>query len=741
MTDERIPREFRALSALEPEVRVALEAGIERALAKRSMTGAMVYFLVVLMVALSTSYYSNHPIILSATGCFVFITGIARIAAARRLLAATPELAIPPGTDHVRRLFMASIYLTVILWGAFCAVTVYFYQREWTAMFVLLNTAALTAGASSWLAPSLTLALRCMVLLMTPTIVLSFVLRDPGYAAFGVMTTVYLGFLIAQTRSNWWAFWSATVAAEREKIRGSAERVRAEAERVTLFTAIEQAAEEILITDTAGNIRYCNPAFERVTGYLRTEVIGRNPRFLKSARHSAEHYRILWTTILEGRIWAGHFTNRTKSGALYDAEVTIAPIHDETGKLTGFVSAGHDVTERLRLESELRRAQKMESVGRLAGGIAHDFNNLLTVITGYGGLLEQELAPNDPFRAYVKQICQASERATSLTRQLLAFSRKQIFRPVPLDLNQLIAETQEMIQRLVGEDIAIETRLAQDVALVSADPDQISQILMNLAANARDAMPAGGRLTIRTAICASGQSGSAGTGDDHPESILLEVTDTGVGIPEEYRQHLFEPFFTTKERGRGTGLGLSSVYGIVKQSNGWIQVQSEPGQGTTFSIYLPAITGPVIVDPVREPPLTKTKASSGGTVLVVEDEDAVRSLIETVLESEGFNVLEAGGGDAALSLSRRYSESIQLLITDVIMPDMTGKQVADQLVAMRPEMKVIYISGYSGDVLAQRGALDADVAYLPKPFTPAALAAKVREVLDAGSAAWSLPRQ
>jgi PAS domain S-box-containing protein len=739
VTEERIPREFRAFSALEPEVRAALEARIERALAKRSFSGAMVYFLVVVLVAVSTSYYSNHPVILSATGCFVFVTGIARIAAARRLLAAAPATINPAITNNVRRLFIASIYLTVILWGAFCAVTVHFYQRDWTAMFVLLNTAALTAGASSWLAPSLTLALRCLVLLMAPTIVLSFVLRDPGYAAFGVMTTVYLGFLIAQTRSNWWAFWSATVAAEREKIRGSAERMRAEAERVTLFTAIEQTAEEILITDTAGNIRYCNPAFERVAGYSRSDVIGRNPRFLKSGRHNDEHYRTLWTTVLEGRIWAGHFVNRTKDGGVYDTEVTIAPIHDETGKLTGFVSAGHDVTERLRLESELRRAQKMESVGRLAGGIAHDFNNLLTVITGYGGLLEQELAPDDPFRAYVRQICNASERATSLTRQLLAFSRKQIFRPVPLDLNRLVAENEEMIQRLVGEDIAIETRPAKDIALVSADPDQIGQILMNLAANARDAMPAGGRLIIRTAICASPQSESALRGDGHPDSILLEVTDTGVGIPEEYRQHLFEPFFTTKERGHGTGLGLSSVYGIVKQSNGWIHVQSEPGQGTTFSIYLPAIVGVAVVDPVPELPLTKTKAAAGGTVLVVEDEDSVRRLIETVLESEGFSVLEAGGGDAALSLSRRYSESIQLLITDVIMPDMTGKEVADRLLAMRPDLKVIYISGYSGDVLTRRGALDPDVAYLPKPFTPGALAAKVREVLDTGSAALSLP--
>ena len=730
VTDENIPREFRAWSALEPEVRTALEGQVERALAKRSMAGAMVYFFVTIVVALSTSYYSDHPLILSVIGCSVLVTGITRIAAGRRLLAETPAI-----TNNVRRLFIGSIYLTVILWGAFCAVTVHLYQRDWTAMFVLLNTAALTAGASSWLAPSLTLALRCLILMMGPTIVSSFLLRDRGYAAFAVMTTVYLGFLVAQTRSNWWAFWSASVAAERERIRGSAERRRAEAERATLVAAIEQAAEEILITDTEGNIHYCNPAFERVTGYSRGEVIGRNPRFLKSGRHDGDYYRTVWTTILEGRVWAGHFTNRKKDGSVYDTEGTIAPIHDQTGKLTGFVSAWHDVTERLRLESELRQAQKMESIGRLAGGVAHDFNNLLTVIIGYGGLLDKELAPHDPRRTYVKEIRGAGERAASLTRQLLAFSRKQIFRPMALDLNQFIEDMQRMIQRLVGEDIAVETRPAPDLALVSADPDQISQILMNLAANARDAMPDGGRLIIRTANSAPHQAASAAGRDDRPESVLLAVTDTGVGIPEENRQHLFEPFFTTKERERGTGLGLSSVYGIVQQSDGWIDVQSEPGQGTTFSIYLPAIEGPAAIEPVPEPLTTAARIRASGTVLVVEDQEEVRRLMKAVLESEGFNVLAAAGGDAALSLARRYSETIHLLITDVIMPDMTGKQVADQLVPMRPGMKVLYISGYSGDVLAQRGVLEPDVAYLPKPFTPVTLSARVREILGPGAAA------
>jgi len=728
---ENIPREFRAWSMIEPEVRASLENQVERALAKRSMAGAMVYFVVTVVVALSTPYYSDHSLILSVTGCSIFAAGIARIAASRRLLADAP-----PITDNVRHLFFGSIYATAILWGAFCAATVHLYQRDWTAMFVLLNTAALTAGASSSLAPNFALALRYLILLMGPTIVSAFLLRDPGYTAFAIMTSVYFGFLVAQTRSNWWAFWSASVAAEREKLRGSVERIRGEAERATLVAAIEEAAEEILITDTGGSIRYCNRAFERITGYPRSEVIGCNPRFLKSGRHDRDYYRAVWITILEGRVWSGRFTNRRKDGSVYETEGTIAPMHDETGNLTGFVSAWHDITERLRFESELRQAQKMESIGRLAGGVAHDFNNLLTVITGYGGLLDAEMAPNDPLRAYLKEIRVAGERAASLTKQLLAFSRKQLFRPVLLDLNRLIEDIQGMIQRLVGEDIRIETRQGHDLPFVSADPGQIGQILMNLAANARDAMPHGGCMTIRTARSAAHEGDTAGVGPhERPESVLLAVTDTGQGIPEEIRQHLFEPFFTTKESGWGTGLGLSTVYGIVRQSEGWIDVQSERGKGTTFNVYLPAIEGSSAIERVPEPLSTAPKGRASGTVLVVEDQDEVRGLIVAVLKSEGFNVLEAAGGEAALSVSRRYPETIHLLITDLIMPGMNGKQVADQLMPMRPGMKVLYISGYSGDVLTRRGVLAPDVPYMAKPFTPSALSARVHEVLGSGEAA------
>ncbi len=357
MPDEQIPPRVRAWSALEPEVQAALKTEVDRALARRAITGALVYFFVNVIVARSTSYFSDHPYILSVTSVCVLITGIIRIISARRLLRDLP--AIRPAA---RRLFIGSTYATVIIWGVFCAITVYLYHRDWNAMFVLLNTAALAAGATSSLAPDVTLARRCLVCLMAPTIIASFLLLEAGYAAFGVVTTIYLGFLLVQARSNWWAFWSASVAAERERIRGSAERRRAEAERTTLVTAIEQTAEEVLITDTAGNIEYCNAAFLSITGYSRNEVIGRNPRFLKSGQHDNEYYGAVWKTILQGRVWTGQFINRKKNGSLYHTEGTIAPIYDEAGNINGFVAARHDITDRLRLESELVQAQKMESI-------------------------------------------------------------------------------------------------------------------------------------------------------------------------------------------------------------------------------------------------------------------------------------------------------------------------------------------------------------------------------------------
>ena len=471
----------------------------------------------------------------------------------------------------------------------------------------------------------------------------------------------------------------------------------------------------------------CNPSFERLTGYSRREGIGRNPRLLKSGKQDAQFYRDLWSTLVSGETWAGRFTNRKKDGSLYHAEGTISPIHDAAGNLTGFVSATGDVTGRLRMEEQLRQAQKMEGIGRLAGGVAHDFNNLLTVIAGYSGLLEEKLSSDDPLLDYARQIGKASGQAVSLTKQLLTFSRKQIIKPTPLDLNVLVGDMKQMLQRMVGEDVEVSTALGPALGLVRADADQMSQILINLAANARDAMPGGGRLCVRTANLQPGDCPAVGEmGALSGSAVLLAVSDNGVGMTYETRQNIFEPFFTTKERGRGTGLGLSTVYGIVKQNGGFIDVQSELGKGAAFSIYLPRIDE----RPANREGAVSVAAPVRGseTILVVEDHEGVRGLIVGALELCGFHVLQASDGQDAL-LQAKHAGTIDLLLTDVIMPGLNGKEVADRLTVLRPGIKVLFISGYSEEVIAHRGVLDAGVDYLPKPFTPDALATKVREIL------------
>lgn len=712
-----------AWSKLEPEVRGALTNRIGQELARRSISGAMVYFVISLVLSFSTPYLTGHPATLVTVACLTFLTGGLRILAARRMLAEPTEAA-----PWIRRLFLTTTYTAFIVWGWFCAWTLHIYSGEWTAMFLFLCTAALASGACSSLAPSARLAYQCLILMFAPAIGVAFTLGDRRYTGLGIVTTIYLAFLLAQARENWREFWSASVTAEREKVRGSEERKRAEMERATLFRAIEEAAEEIMITNVDGNIQYCNPSFERVTGYSRSEVIGRNPRFLKSGKHDPEFYRDLWTTITNGSVWTGRFTNQKKDGSLYEAEGSISPIHDSSGKLTGFVSARHDVTERLRMEAQLRQAQKMESIGRLAGGVAHDFNNLLTVIGGYSYTLEERLAPGDPRREFAKEIRQSAERAASLTRQLLTLSRKQIAMPKAVNLSVLLGDTHRMLQRLVGEDVEVSVMPDPSLGFVKVDPDQMNQILMNLAANARDAMPQGGRLTLRTANVEPMEKPAGGNGTlFRRPTVLLEVCDNGVGMNEETRQHIFEPFFTTKGRGRGTGLGLSMVYGIVQQSDGFIDVHSEPGSGTTFSIYLPRVEDETAARKAEECSAVQLRGAE--TVLVVEDQSEVRRLITGVLASYGYRVLEAPNGTAALTQAKEYPARIDLLLTDVIMPDMTGKDVADGLRSARPEMKVLYVSGYSGEVVAHRGVLEAGVAYLPKPFTPTLLVRKVRQVL------------
>lgn len=506
------------------------------------------------------------------------------------------------------------------------------------------------------------------------------------------------------------------------------ERKEAEAERMLLMTAIEQSADGIVITDAQGTIQYVNPAFTHVTGYSREEALGKNPRILKSGMHEEAYYRELWETILGGTIWQGEITNRRSDGSLYPEQMSITPVRNQRGEITHFIAIKAEVTERKRLEQQLWQAQKMEAVGRLASGVAHDFNNLLTIISGYSELLLEHPSTVEPLQGYVNEIRNASGRASSLTRQLLAFSRQQVLAPRVLDLNAIVSNVGKMLKRLIGEDVDLVTILAESLWPVKADPGQIEQVLLNLAVNARDAMPNGGKLTIQTANVEM----EKGYSQRHllvlpGPYVLLTFSDTGCGMDAQTQARVFEPFFTTKEKGKGTGLGLAMVYGIVKQSGGYIWVYSEVGKGTTFKIYLPRSVEVVESEPRRDGVMAQQGTE---TLLLVEDEDAVRLLVRSVLEEKGYRVLEARGGEEALKLSEQCGGPIELLVTDVVMPQMSGPELAGRLAKSRPQIKVLYISGYTDSAVLNQGVLDSGAALLQKPFSPQALARKVREVLS-----------
>ncbi|HUL49341.1 MAG TPA: ATP-binding protein [Gemmatimonadales bacterium] len=421
----------------------------------------------------------------------------------------------------------------------------------------------------------------------------------------------------------------------------------------------------------------------------------------------------------------GTALHRRKDGTLIDVEVSADDMEFE-GRPARLVLA-RDVTERRQLEDQLRHSQKMEAVGRLAGGVAHDFNNLLTAILGYCQLLERELHEH-PVRTDVIEVRRAAERAASLTQQLLAFSRKQVLQVQPVDLDGVVREVEQMLRRMIGEDLELVTVLPGHLAPVLADTNQLEQVIVNLAINARDAMPRGGRLTIATAAVGPDDAAARQHLGQQPDRyVRLEVTDTGTGMDSETMAHIFEPFFTTKGVGKGTGLGLAMVYGIVKQLGGSIHVDSRIGQGTSFRIYLPRAAAAAEAAPVRATPVPRGTE----TVLLVEDEDAVRGLAQRALESHGYHVLHARAGSEALAMRAGYSGRINLLLTDVIMPGMTGRELAERLIPRDEKMRVLYMSGYTDDARLRRGILERGTAYIQKPFTPDALARRVREVLDA----------
>jgi PAS domain S-box-containing protein len=515
----------------------------------------------------------------------------------------------------------------------------------------------------------------------------------------------------------------------------SAERQHQESEETLrkLWRSVEQSADTVIIMDRSGVMEYVNPAFEALTGYSRLEAIGQTLGILKSEQQAGELYEEMWNTVLSGKVFRGIVMNRKKNGETLIIEKTLTPLRDGSGEITHFISTGRDITEHRKLESDLRQAQKMDAIGRLAGGVAHDFNNLLLVISAYAELMLDSLAAEDPLRRNVGEIMTASRRAADLTRQLLAFGRKQLQLLQVLDLNTVIGEITAMLPRLIGEDIELVFVPEQGLGKVKADPVQIEQVLMNLAANARDAMPGGGTLTIETATVQVDES-YVQRHSIVPEGdyVLLTVADSGQGIAAEHMPHIFEPFYTTKEAGKGTGLGLATVYGIVKQNAGFVWVYSEPGLGTTFKIYLPQVHS--LTSEVRIAKPVESSSRGCETLLLVEDEASVRQASRQFLTRSGYNVLEATDGADALRTSREHAGPIHLMVTDVVMPRMGGPKLAELLADERPEMKVLFVSGYAENTVLQHGKIDVSTRFLQKPFSLKMLARKVREVLEASEA-------
>jgi PAS domain S-box-containing protein len=513
-------------------------------------------------------------------------------------------------------------------------------------------------------------------------------------------------------------------------VRDVTSRKTAEIEHERLTAAIEQSSEIILITDPAGAIQYVNPAFERATGYARQEALGKTPSFLKSGKQNEAFYKELWGTITSGKTWTGRFINKRKNGTLYTEEATISPVRDTSDRAMSYVAVKRDITEHLHMSAQLQQSQKMESVGRLAGGVAHDFNNMLSVILGCTELAQNDLPPDHPIFSDLQEIRKAAERSADLTKQLLGFARKQTVAPKVLDLNNAVEKMLTMLRRLIGEDIELAWRPGNGYTTITMDPSQIDQILANLAVNARDAIAGGGHIEIETGTAALDRAYCAEHAGALPgDYVTLTVRDTGCGMDTATLEHIFEPFFTTKRVGEGTGLGLSTVYGIVQQNHGLITVTSEPEQGTVFTIYLPKCQEKESLPPFAPP--KNALSNSLGTVLLVEDEPAILKMAQRKLQNLGYRVLTAGAPGAALELAASYAGEISLLITDVIMPGMNGPTLAARLRALRPNIKCLFMSGYTANIVAGNGVLDEKTHFIQKPFSVKDLAVKAAAALAA----------
>jgi PAS domain S-box-containing protein len=493
---------------------------------------------------------------------------------------------------------------------------------------------------------------------------------------------------------------------------------------------LESASQSIVGIDQAGRIVLANARTQEMFGYPREELLGSAIEILlpeavrgkhtqdRAAYFDNPHVRPMGTGL--------ELSGLRKDGSEFPVEVSLSFIRTEDGVVgIAFVS---DISQRKRLEEQLLHAQKMEAVGRLAGGVAHDFNNMLTVISGYNQMILDQLSPLDPLRGYAEEVLKAADRAAALTNQLLAFSRRQIAQPRVFDVNMVLLHTEKMLRRLIGEDVELALRLSPGAGNIKADPGHLEQAIFNLATNARDAMPNGGRILVETSAATLDDTyAKTHMGVNPGEYVMIAVSDDGVGMDVETRRRIFEPFFTTKERGKGTGLGLATVYGIVKQAGGDIWVYSEPGHGTTFKLYFPKVREPAT--DLRDDGIAAPHGAE--TILVVEDEQGVRELTTKMLERLGYRVLAAASGAHALEIARTHAGQIALAVTDVVMPNMSGAQLAAELREVQPDIKVVFISGYTENAISQHGVLDEGVAFLAKPFSRESLARKMREILGA----------